>query len=79
MRATLVQQVPSLEYKNEVKGESLDLIKYIDETFEGPALLPDVSDFLMLSLGGCHVCLHLILEAIGSCKEAVCRGAVFLL
>ncbi|XP_074591262.1 protein IN2-1 homolog B-like isoform X2 [Curcuma longa] len=34
-------KVPSLEYKNEVKGESLDLIKFIDATFEGPALLPD--------------------------------------
>ncbi|XP_042409208.1 protein IN2-1 homolog B-like [Zingiber officinale] len=34
-------KVPSLEYNNEVKGESLDLIKYIDEAFEGPALLPD--------------------------------------
>ncbi|KAH7667739.1 Glutathione S-transferase omega-class protein [Dioscorea alata] len=34
-------KVPSLEHNNEVKGESLDLIKYIDEQFEGPALLPD--------------------------------------
>jgi glutathione S-transferase len=34
-------KVPSLEYNNEVKGESLDLIKYIDAHFEGPALLPD--------------------------------------
>ncbi|XP_074588151.1 protein IN2-1 homolog B-like [Curcuma longa] len=34
-------KVPSLEHNNEVKGESLDLIKFIDETFEGPKLLPD--------------------------------------
>ncbi|XP_020108614.1 protein IN2-1 homolog B-like isoform X2 [Ananas comosus] len=34
-------KVPSLEHNNEVKGESLDLIKYIDSHFEGPKLLPD--------------------------------------
>uniref|UniRef100_A0A2N9EEV9 GST C-terminal domain-containing protein n=1 Tax=Fagus sylvatica TaxID=28930 RepID=A0A2N9EEV9_FAGSY len=34
-------QVPSLEYNNEVKGESLDLIKYIDSHFEGPSLFPN--------------------------------------
>ncbi|MQM21270.1 hypothetical protein Taro_054308, partial [Colocasia esculenta] len=34
-------KVPSLEHNNEVKGESLDLVKYIDAQFEGPALLPD--------------------------------------
>ncbi|XP_058109943.1 protein IN2-1 homolog B-like isoform X2 [Magnolia sinica] len=34
-------KVPSLEHNNEVKGESLDLLKYIDSNFEGPALLPD--------------------------------------
>jgi glutathione S-transferase len=31
-----------LEHKNEVKGESLDLIKYVDNHFEGPSLFPDV-------------------------------------
>ncbi|XP_020691397.1 protein IN2-1 homolog B-like isoform X1 [Dendrobium catenatum] len=36
-----VNKVPSLEHNNEVKGESLDLLKYIDEHFEGPSLLPD--------------------------------------
>ncbi|XP_020583020.1 protein IN2-1 homolog B-like [Phalaenopsis equestris] len=36
-----VNKVPSLEHNNEVKGESLDLLKYIDENFEGPSLLPD--------------------------------------
>ena len=38
-----VLQVPSLEHNNEIKGESLDLIKYIDSNFEGPSLLPEVS------------------------------------
>lgn len=33
-------KVPALEHNNEVKGESLDLIKYIDEHFEGPSLYP---------------------------------------
>lgn len=37
-------QVPSLEHNNQVKGESLDLIKYIDEYFEGPKLFPDVKE-----------------------------------
>jgi hypothetical protein len=31
-----------LEHNNEIRGESLDLIKYIDSNFEGPALLPEV-------------------------------------
>ncbi|KAL9272517.1 Glutathione S-transferase L2, chloroplastic-like protein [Drosera capensis] len=30
-----------LEHNNEVRGESLDLIKYIDSHFEGPSLFPD--------------------------------------
>ncbi|KAK9282610.1 hypothetical protein L1049_010828 [Liquidambar formosana] len=34
-------KVPSLEHNNEVKGESLDLIKYIDSHFEGPSLFPE--------------------------------------
>ncbi|XP_058109939.1 protein IN2-1 homolog B-like [Magnolia sinica] len=34
-------KVPSLEHNNQVIGESLDLVKYIDINFEGPALLPD--------------------------------------
>ncbi|RLN16147.1 hypothetical protein C2845_PM02G29660 [Panicum miliaceum] len=34
-------KVPSLEHNNQVKGESLDLVKYIDSNFEGPSLLPD--------------------------------------
>ncbi|EOY18456.1 Glutathione S-transferase family protein isoform 6 [Theobroma cacao] len=35
-------KVPALEHNNEVKGESLELIKYIDSHFEGPSLFPDV-------------------------------------
>lgn len=34
-------KVPSLEHNGKVIGESLDLIKYINENFAGPALLPD--------------------------------------
>ncbi|EOY18452.1 Glutathione S-transferase family protein isoform 2 [Theobroma cacao] len=34
-------KVPALEHNNEVKGESLELIKYIDSHFEGPSLFPD--------------------------------------
>ncbi|XP_054802641.1 glutathione S-transferase L3-like [Prosopis cineraria] len=34
-------KVPSLEHNGKVLGESLDLIKYIDANFEGPALFPD--------------------------------------
>ncbi|CAL5382066.1 unnamed protein product [Camellia sinensis] len=33
--------VPSLEHNNEIRGVSLDLLKYIDSYFEGPALYPD--------------------------------------
>ncbi|KAL4576402.1 hypothetical protein LXL04_012495 [Taraxacum kok-saghyz] len=34
-------KVPALEHNNEVKGESLDLIKYINDNFQGPSLYPD--------------------------------------
>ncbi|XP_057476909.1 glutathione S-transferase L3-like [Actinidia eriantha] len=37
-------KVPSLEHNNEVKGESLDLVKYIDSNFEGPSLFPSDPD-----------------------------------
>ncbi|KAG8063819.1 hypothetical protein GUJ93_ZPchr0003g17431 [Zizania palustris] len=36
-----LNKVPSLEHNNQVKGESLDIVKYIDNNFEGVALLPD--------------------------------------
>ncbi|KAL2895586.1 Protein IN2-1-like protein B, partial [Bienertia sinuspersici] len=34
-------KVPALEHNNEIKGESLDLLKYLDTHFEGPKLFPD--------------------------------------
>ncbi|XP_028091881.1 glutathione S-transferase L3-like [Camellia sinensis] len=34
-------KVPSLEHNNKVIGESLDLLEYIENHFEGPALLPN--------------------------------------
>ncbi|KAK6926867.1 Glutathione S-transferase, N-terminal, partial [Dillenia turbinata] len=34
-------KVPALEHNNEVIGESLDLLKYIDSNFEGPPLYPE--------------------------------------
>lgn len=34
-------KVPSLEHNNKVIGESLDLLKYIDNHFDGPALYPN--------------------------------------
>ncbi|KAK4774863.1 hypothetical protein SAY86_009798 [Trapa natans] len=37
-------KVPCLEHNNEIKVESLDLIKYIDSNFEGPSLFPGDSD-----------------------------------
>ncbi|KAM4094136.1 hypothetical protein ACB094_06G173100 [Castanea mollissima] len=37
-------KVPSLEHNNEVRGESLDLSKYIDSHFEGPSLFPHDPD-----------------------------------
>ncbi|MCO5558839.1 hypothetical protein L7F22_012427 [Adiantum nelumboides] len=33
-------KVPSLEHDGKVKGESLDLMEYIDKNFEGPSLFP---------------------------------------
>lgn len=34
-------KVPALEHNNEIRGESLDLLKYLDTHFEGPPLFPD--------------------------------------
>ncbi|GJT44475.1 glutathione S-transferase L3-like protein [Tanacetum coccineum] len=36
-------KVPALEHDNKITGESLDLLKYVDAHFEGPALLPNDS------------------------------------
>ncbi|KAL7214859.1 hypothetical protein ACSBR1_027105 [Camellia fascicularis] len=38
-------KVPSLEHNNEIRGESPDLLKYIDSYFEGPALYPDLLSY----------------------------------
>ncbi|KAI8556444.1 hypothetical protein RHMOL_Rhmol05G0253800 [Rhododendron molle] len=37
----LESKVPSLEHNNKVIGESLDLLKYLEDNFEGPKLLPN--------------------------------------
>ncbi|XP_059667744.1 glutathione S-transferase L3-like [Cornus florida] len=34
-------KVPALEHNNKIMSESLDLVKYIESHFEGPALLPE--------------------------------------
>ncbi|CAI9091021.1 OLC1v1025938C1 [Oldenlandia corymbosa var. corymbosa] len=34
-------KVPSLEHNNQIKGESLDLLKYLEDNFEGPSLFLD--------------------------------------
>ncbi|KAG5550028.1 hypothetical protein RHGRI_015108 [Rhododendron griersonianum] len=34
-------KVPSLEHNNKIIGESLVLLKYLDDNFEGPKLLPN--------------------------------------
>ncbi|KAJ1443869.1 Thioredoxin-like superfamily [Sesbania bispinosa] len=34
-------KVPSLEHDGKVLAESIDLIKYLDATFDGPSLMPD--------------------------------------
>nr|VDD18113.1 unnamed protein product [Brassica oleracea] len=34
-------KVPALEHNGKIIGESLDLIKYLDNTFEGPSLFPE--------------------------------------
>nr|GEW05889.1 glutathione S-transferase L3-like isoform X2 [Tanacetum cinerariifolium] len=34
-------KVPALEHDNKITGESLDLMRYVDAHFEGPALLPN--------------------------------------
>lgn len=38
-------QVPALEHNGKIIGESLDLIKYLDNTFEGPSLYPEVTPY----------------------------------
>jgi hypothetical protein len=47
--------VPPLEHNNDIRGESLDLIKYIDRNFDGPALLLEVR------LNPCNTCNNAVL------------------
>lgn len=77
-----------MEHNNEVKGDSMDLVKFIDAEFEGPNLLPDVSWKWCL----CRACSYLIISSLppekkfvnwryyriitGSSKAGVCRRAV---
>jgi len=35
-------QVPSLEHNGKATGESLDLLEYLENNFEGPKLFPTV-------------------------------------
>ncbi|KAL3825941.1 hypothetical protein ACJIZ3_021970 [Penstemon smallii] len=37
-------KVPALEHNGKIIGESLNLVKYVDANFKGPALLPDDPD-----------------------------------
>ncbi|CAK9196407.1 unnamed protein product [Sphagnum troendelagicum] len=39
-----VGKVPALEHKGEVKGESLDLLEYLDQEFGGPTIGPTEED-----------------------------------
>lgn len=51
--------MPALEHNNQVLGESLDVVKYIDSNFEGPALLPDVRcHFLIVYLVFAYVYIY---------------------
>jgi glutathione S-transferase len=34
-------KVPALEHNGKIVGESIDVIKYVDQNFEGPKLFPD--------------------------------------
>lgn len=63
-----MSQVPSLEYNNEVRGESLDLIKFIDSHFEGPSLFPSVC-FRSYSLAWfCNYFLYFSIANASSCR-----------
>jgi hypothetical protein len=61
--------VPSLEHNNQVKGESLDLVKYIDSNFEGPGFLPDVCNVYstIMSLTPAKMVAHQFLSGIKVC------------
>ncbi|KAH9608553.1 hypothetical protein KSS87_002715 [Heliosperma pusillum] len=68
--------VPALEHNNEVRGESLDLIKFIDKKFEGPSLMPDdpakqeFADVLLSYTGSFHKNVTASFKAEGMNAEA---------
>ncbi|CAN1257863.1 Protein IN2-1 homolog A [Linum perenne] len=73
-------QVPALEHNNEVIGESLDLMKYIDSQFQGPSLFPDdpakrdFAEELLSSVGSFYKAVTSTLkgEADGAGRYSVC-------
>ena len=77
----VTMQVPTLEHNNEFKGESLDLIKYIDSHFEGPSLFPHVrfgDKTLLLVYQHCLLKEFVINWTVGSGKERICRRVAVL-
>eukprot|EP01018_Ginkgo_biloba_P020957 Gb_12088 [translate_table: standard] len=50
-------KVPSLEHNGKVTGESLDLLRYLNNNFEGPELNP--TDFLRLVTNYKYACAHM--------------------
>ncbi|CAD6203164.1 unnamed protein product [Miscanthus lutarioriparius] len=62
-------QVPSLEHNNNIMGESLDLIKYIDSNFDGPKLVtndPEKQRFAEELLGYSDAFNRALLDALRS-------------
>jgi hypothetical protein len=45
-----------------VKGESLDLVKYIDNNFEGPSLLPDVRQIYSISISAMRAKIQTVIS-----------------
>ncbi|CAL1387181.1 unnamed protein product [Linum trigynum] len=72
-------KVPALEHNNEVIGESLDLMKYIDAQFHGPQLLPqdparrEFAEELFSNAGSFHKAVSSTLKGEGA--EAVTEAA----
>uniref|UniRef100_A0A0E0GKV6 GST N-terminal domain-containing protein n=1 Tax=Oryza nivara TaxID=4536 RepID=A0A0E0GKV6_ORYNI len=73
--------VPSLEHNGKIMGESLDLIKYIDSHFEGPALLPEVRQRNSVILRRDSLLMSLLLAALDKIEAALSKfgdGPFFL-
>jgi hypothetical protein len=43
-------KVPVLEHNGKVKGESLDLLEYLDQEFGGPTIMPTVKLLYLLPM-----------------------------